>query len=235
MNAQTLMMIAQGGMRPSGQGRLPPQGGMKRGSYYKCGGDHWARDYPEDLDRPSTPNQPWPRVPRYCLDCEIEHLSRDCPNKPTKRNIETKTSLGVIGVIASSPSSEQEEVISLNAITRAQARQLDPQKSSEEAQKTNSEDQALQKWKRRHQRRFRKGSISSSSGASERREDPKRVIEPERPKNLEGLKLTDTSPRESVVVDPIDDILEAGRIAMESCIALQEYPYGVEEKAQFNY
>ena len=47
------------------------------GPCFKCGGDHWARDRPRD-----RPGMVWPRVKRFCLGCHIDHLSKNCPQKP---------------------------------------------------------------------------------------------------------------------------------------------------------
>ena len=88
------------------------------GPLFKCGGDHWARDCPRD-----RPDMIWPRVERFCLGCHIDHLSKNCPEKPaTRAKNPPKVSLNLVEVIPSPPMSGSDEVATLHVVTRAQAR-----------------------------------------------------------------------------------------------------------------
>ena len=67
---QQLMMVGQrpnnyGHGQPMGKGQGGPVQGL--GPCFKCGGDHWARDYPRD-----RPGMVWPRVKRFCPGCHID-------------------------------------------------------------------------------------------------------------------------------------------------------------------
>ena len=86
MDAQTLMLIANGGFRPQkNYGRRGPSQGTPVGPCFKCQGDHWIRDCPiEQEEKGVGQNYSWPRVPRYCAACGLDHLAKDCPNKPQK-------------------------------------------------------------------------------------------------------------------------------------------------------
>ena len=88
------------------------------GPCFKCGGDHWARDCPRD-----RPGMVWPHVKRFCPECHIDHLSKNCPDKP-KANAENppNVTLNLVEVIPSPLASRSEDVATLHVVTRAQAR-----------------------------------------------------------------------------------------------------------------
>ena len=68
--------------------------------------------------------QSWPKVLRHCGNCGNDHLAKDCPHKPAQ----TKTSLGMIGVIPSPSSSETEtETIPLRVISERATKETNNQ------------------------------------------------------------------------------------------------------------
>ena len=88
---------------------------------FKCGGDHYARDCPEDQPQPLRARLP--PIECYCARCCVDHFPKDCPVKQhTNPPPGPKTSLNYIGVVPSPPNSESEnERLSLNVVTRAQS------------------------------------------------------------------------------------------------------------------
>lgn len=135
IDAQTLMMIARGDFRQPGgysnnnNNRKPPPNqnpNNTEGPCFECGKDHWVRDCPVRQEKDNQARiaaQLWPRVPRYCAECSVSHLSMDCPVKWAEKPY-TPTSLGMIGVIPSPSSSENEgESTPLFVVTQTQARE----------------------------------------------------------------------------------------------------------------
>lgn len=117
------MMIANGSFRKLGgynnNSRQQPNTNYIVGPCFRCQGDHWVRDYPIDQEENTQTrglNPSWPRVTRYCADCGIEHLAKNCPVKMIEKSFNL-TSLGIIEVIPSPVTSENEsEPITLLAI-----------------------------------------------------------------------------------------------------------------------
>ena len=225
--SRELMFIGQRPPRgpPMARGRELTAPGP--GPCFKCGStDHWARECPTD-----RPGVKWPRVERFCADCHIEHLSKNCPNKPqppaaTQVGPPT-SSLHMVGVIPSPPTSGSEEVVSLRAVTRAQAREgvaLEPESTQEKSQKG-----------RRRRKNKRKRSKTSSSKSLE----IPNVNDAD--KDNDGTSSSDKGG--SVAIDKVDDPLQAVKTAMENRVALKkelpkalaEYPCAVEESAQLQF
>ena len=46
---------------------------------YKCQGNHYARECPNDSQLPQRPRLP--PIERYCEGCCVEHFPKDCPVK----------------------------------------------------------------------------------------------------------------------------------------------------------
>ena len=84
------------------------------GPCFKCGGGHWARDCPRD-----RPGMVWPQVERFCPSCRIDHLSKNCLEKPAS-SVENppNLSLNSMEVHASPPMSKSDEVATLHVVTR---------------------------------------------------------------------------------------------------------------------
>ena len=215
-----LMFIGHGPSRgpPMGRGRQSTPPGS--GACFKCGStDHWARDCPSD-----KPSLNWPRVERFCPGCHLEHLSKNCPDKPKpppNATGPTTSSLHLVDIIPSPPTSGSDEVVSLRAVTRAQAREGVP--LEQESAKTAS------KKKRRRQRRKKNNSRATSSDA------PGSQSARGKEKVQESASSSDKGG--SVTIDRIDDPLQAVKTAMENRVAMKEklpkelaeYPCAVEE------
>ena len=88
---------------------------------FKCQGNHYAKDCPNDPQPSQRPRLP--PIERYCEGCCVEHLPRDCPIRREEIMKQMpRTSLNNIEVIPSpTNSSEEEERPSLNVVTRAQS------------------------------------------------------------------------------------------------------------------
>ena len=173
----------------------------------------------------------WPRVERFCPDCHIEHLSKNCTNKPQPPASQAgppTSSLHIVGIIPSPPTSGSDEVVSLRAVTRAQARK--GVSLEQESTRTNSQ----RKRRRRKNKKKRSRATSSKSFESPNTND----IE----KDKDGTSSLDKGG--SVTIDKVDDpLLQAMKIAMENRVALKnelpkalaEYPCAVEESAQLQF
>ncbi|MCO5546850.1 hypothetical protein L7F22_000287 [Adiantum nelumboides] len=163
--SRQLMMVGQ---RHNGYGRgLPIARGQESsnqvlGPCFKCGSlDHWAKDCPRDQ------GNHWPRVERFCAECHIEHLSKDCPKKPNPAMKGPSTSsMNLVEVIPSSSASTNEEVTSLHVITRAQARCENPME-------IDQSPKIISKRKKRKRRNLRKSSATSQEGIFEGSKEPK--------------------------------------------------------------
>ena len=59
---------------------------------------------------------------RYYGGCGIDHLSRDCPNKPKEMGTQGKATLHYVEIVKEP---EENETIPLRVVTRAQAQQQD--------------------------------------------------------------------------------------------------------------
>ena len=225
-DSRELMFIGQRPPRgpPIGRGRELTAPGT--GPCFKCGSmDHWARECPRD-----RPGMNWPRVERFCPDCHIEHLSKNCTNKPQPPASQAgppTSSLHIVGIIPSPPTSGSDEVVSLRAVTRAQARK--GVSLEQESTRTNSQ----RKRRRRKNKKKRSRATSSKSFESPNAND----IE----KDKDGTSSSDKGG--SVTIDKVDDPLQAMKIAMENRVALKnelpkalaEYPCAVEESAQLQF
>ena len=118
MDHNTLMFIAYNGM-----GRPPPPQNQRifkpavPGPCYQCGGDHWYRDCPEQVGKPTG----IPPIKRFCVDCGIKHLIQDCPANPEGKG---KATLNYMEVIPSSSrsSSKSELTVPVKVVTQAQAK-----------------------------------------------------------------------------------------------------------------
>ena len=149
MKAQTLMLMANGAFKKPGgynnSGRQQTNANFTPGPCFKCEGDHWVRDCPLDPDnknqsRGVTTN--WPRVIRYCADCGIEHLAKNCPSKMAEKPF-NPTSLGIIEVIPSPVTSENEsEPITLLAVNSST--QQTSKRKGNESTKTKRDEPLLQ-------------------------------------------------------------------------------------------
>ena len=65
--------------------RKPYQQQARKLECFRCGGDHFVQDFPYEkppLNQAVGIAQQFSTVPQYCKDCAIEHLSKDCPDKP---------------------------------------------------------------------------------------------------------------------------------------------------------
>ena len=73
-------------------------------------------------------------VPQYCKDCAIEHLRKDCPEKPVATTAQVgKMGLNLVEIIPSPTTSETEPQIRnipLRVITRAEAREFQEENHS---------------------------------------------------------------------------------------------------------
>ena len=69
---------------------------------------------------------------RYCGGCGIDHLSRDCPNKPKETGTQGKATLHYVKIIQEL---EENETIPLRVVTRMQARQQKQQEPEKEGLK----------------------------------------------------------------------------------------------------
>ena len=117
-----------------------------------CGEDHFVRDCPYDkppLNHAVGPSQQFATVPQYCKDCAIEHLSKDCPNKPVVSTAPVgKTGLNLVEIIPSPTISETEleiEIIPLRVITRTQARVQQEESNISQTQQQGDEDKNTKK------------------------------------------------------------------------------------------
>ena len=101
----------------------------QNGACYRCVGDHFVRHCPIEASDKGNREPPWPRVLRYCGGCGIDHLSKDCPNKPKETGSQGKATLHYVEIIEEL---EENETIPLRVVTRAQAQQQDLQKFEKE-------------------------------------------------------------------------------------------------------
>ncbi|MCO5581467.1 hypothetical protein L7F22_035352 [Adiantum nelumboides] len=133
---QQLMMVGQRppnnfghGQPGMGRGRNHPPQGL--GPCFKCGSmDHWARGCPKE----TQPHMDWPKVERFCPRCHVDHLSKDCPNKPVAATAGPSTSsLNFVEMIPSPSTSGIDEIASLRVITRSQAKNGIPIVSDDQA------------------------------------------------------------------------------------------------------
>ena len=108
---------------------------MPRGPCYKCNGDHLMKDCPIAVVREHCPRTDIVRVNAYCTKCGISHFIADCPNHPDKRG---KTPLNMEKPILSPVGSENETIVPIKVITRAQTKQQKESLKGEE-NKTNIE------------------------------------------------------------------------------------------------
>ena len=90
---------------------------------YQCHGPHWTKDCPlEPEEKPRDSSSNWPELPRFCAGCAIDHLGKNCPNKPRDDNDKGKRTFLYVEVIPSPNSSENEsEVVSLRVVKRVSA------------------------------------------------------------------------------------------------------------------
>ena len=180
-----------------GRGRQSTAPGS--GSCFKCGGtDHWARECPND-----KPSMNWPRVERFCPSFHIEHLSKNCPNKPTPPANATGPStsnLHLVDIIPSPPTPGSDEIASLRVVTRAQAREGVP--LEQESTRTSS---------KKGSRRYRKRQKQSRAASSD---SPGSPSAKGKEKNQENDSSSDKGG--SVTIDKIDDPLQAVKIAMDN-------------------
>ena len=95
---------------------------------FRCAGDHFVRDCPYDkppLNQSIGTTQQFSTVPQYCKGCAIEHLSKDCPDKPVVTTAPVgKIGLNLVEIIPSPTSSETEPELGnvpVRVITRNQA------------------------------------------------------------------------------------------------------------------
>ena len=185
-------------------------------------------------------------VPQYCKDCAIEHLSKDCPNKP----IVTTTQVGKIGLslveiipsLASSETKPELGNVPLKVITRAQAREVLEENHSVQAQKPEDEN-GNKKKKRGRPRQKRTKSKKSLEGQQPSEEMTTQVNMPDPitpAEKQEGNKDKDSKVSEGgfVLVERVNEHLDAIRMAHENFYAtqveipkkLQEYPNPRKEK-----
>ena len=88
----------------------------QNGACYRFARDHFIRDYPIEASEKGNRDPSWPRVLRYCGGCGIDHLSRDCPNKPKETGTQGKATLHYVEIVGAS---ESNETIPLRVVTRA--------------------------------------------------------------------------------------------------------------------
>ena len=126
---------------------------------YQCHGPHWTKDCPlEPEEKPRDSSSNWPELPRFCAGCAIDHLGKNCPNKPRDDNDKGKRTFLYVEVIPSPNSSENEsEVVSLRVVNRVPAEKavdeplLEP-KEEPVLQEIPLEEQLKSKRKKRNKR-----------------------------------------------------------------------------------
>ena len=221
------------GQRPNNYGCGKPmgrgQGNLVQtlGPCFKCGGNHWARDCPR-----VRPGMVWSCVERFCLGCHIDHLSKNCPEKPASNDVENppNVSLNLMEVISSPPTSRNDEVATLHVVTRAQVRN---EIQAELARKSSN---------KRRRRRKNKKSNGSNSPEELFKNDKRSKSQNASTKKLES---SGRSPKKggSMKIDPIDNPLRAIKIAMEKRVAIKEsfleklatYPCAIEETTNLQF
>lgn len=225
------MMIGQ---RPNNHGRGPSPMGRGRESpnqgvapCFKCGGlDHWAKDCPCD-----RPTMNWPRVKRFCLGCHINHLSKDCPNKPVPATTQgpSTSSINLVEIIPSPSTLGGDEIASLRVITRAQAQRDTLEESGRSPQS-----------KPKRKRRKKKSSKSACSTSHADIFEGEKEHEALTPKSTNNEGSTSSSDKGGLVtIDRVDDPLLAmeGRIALKDKLPqkLAQYPCAMEEFANHQF
>ncbi|MCO5546848.1 hypothetical protein L7F22_000285 [Adiantum nelumboides] len=200
-----LMFVNQGPPREPPMGRGRQSSAPRPGPCFKCGGtDHWARECQNEKSGTS-----WPRVERFCAECHIEHLSKDCPNRPntsTNQPGPSTSSLHLIEMIPSPSTSGSDEIASLRVVTRAQAREGVP--LEQEPTKTSSKQRRVHRRKRRTPRNVAKSDPQKSLSANEKE------------KTHDSTSSSDKGG--SVTIDRIDDPLQAVKIAMDNRVAMKD-------------
>ncbi|MCO5583996.1 hypothetical protein L7F22_037914 [Adiantum nelumboides] len=98
----------------------PPPNQPPIGPCFNCGiPDHWERSCPHKGQRV--------KIYGFCGDCGIKHILPECPKNPDNKG---KTTLNKVGVLPSASSgSETKAVVQVNVVTRAQAKDLEKDKS----------------------------------------------------------------------------------------------------------
>ena len=71
----------------------------------------------ENTEKVASIEAAWPKLLCFCRECGNDHLPRDCPSRPLPRD---KTTLNVVETI---PISSENDIASLNVLTRAQEKQ----------------------------------------------------------------------------------------------------------------
>ncbi|MCO5552365.1 hypothetical protein L7F22_005876 [Adiantum nelumboides] len=121
MDYNTLMFIAGQGrqQQPNAYAKEAPNAPL--GPCYNCAGDHLIKDCPYPRQVKPAETTSIPMLARFCIECGIKHLVVDCPSNPEK-NKQTHTHIHSVTVHPSGSSDENIETVSVEAITRAQAR-----------------------------------------------------------------------------------------------------------------
>ena len=197
---------------------------------YRCGGNHLVKDCPEP-----PPPRKLPPVDIFCEGCCLDHLPKDCPI----RNASAQSGVNYIGVVPSPhPAEAEADRQSLNVITRAQSRKNAAAAPDVVGHKA---DQKVKKKRARKPRSRRsKKAKSSSQEMAELDEQAQDKHEPAIQANKENATSSSPSSGGSVIVDKVNETLQAALDAYNSRIPplteipkkLQEYPNPREEKVR---
>lgn len=161
MDHNTLWFIANGSADHGGPGPAPrpyrpAQGaGAPQGPCFKCGEDHWIRDYPL-LKQEKAVASVIPPLIRYCVDCGVKHFVQDCPERPEAKGKATLNFIEVVPSTISPSSSESEKIVPIHVITRARAKETksDAEKGKEvDPAPSESSKKTKETWKARRVRR----------------------------------------------------------------------------------
>ena len=165
---------------------------------YQCHGPHWTKDYPlEPEDKPRDSSSNWPELPRFCAGCAIDHLGKNCPNKPRDDNDKGKRTFLYVEVIPSPNSSENEsEVVSLRVVNRVPVEKaldepLIETKEEPVLQEIPLEEQLKSKWK--NQNKHAKSKKTNLQKAKEQ-------------ENSSGTDTLESSSWESIVLETPDGV-----------------------------
>ena len=222
LDIETLLYIARNNTRGP---RQNPQG--ERGCY-NCGAlDHWQKECPREKQPQFKP------APRYCEECMVTHLPIHCPKNP--HNIPQpgpdlgKTNLNIVGIIPSG--TEDEAVVPLQVITRAQAKELPEPIMEENIELAPTKKRKQKSWRERR----------AKMAAKKRKEIEQK--QKEKNKKAEDSSSSNTSKHEggSVLVDklfePLDTLLMAYESRLKSGETLEtqweNYPDPELEKRRF--
>lgn len=239
MDHNTLWFIANGGARQALPGIRPyPPRVIPMGTCYRCKGDHYVRDCPElkaDVQPSADRATGVAPLARFCLECRIKHIVQDYPINPDNKGKKSITlnMVEVLNLEGSPNTSEAEQTVPFQAMTRAQAQ---AQQETEVGDIAASEitKSPFKSWRARRARRAaakKKRAAQANENKTDNQNDETKP-EPEEKKSEEkgGSVLADKH------FEPLKGLLQAYEARLKPLENLEErwrkYPDPVQEARQ---